>query len=68
MTTPVAYADIPQTMRDLLDDVYAKAGVESWWNARQKPFDGRTAAEEWLSVEGRERVQRWVEYLTGGAW
>jgi len=67
MSTP--YVEIPPAMRDLLDEIYDPEGVELWWNGRHTTFDNRTPAEEWTEGgDRRDRVSRWVEYLTGGAW
>jgi hypothetical protein len=63
----VPYAEIPQTMRDLLDEVYTPEGVEIYWNSRNRWLHGLSASEEWKTVSGRERVQQAVEHLTGGA-
>ena len=68
MSDRVPYARIPQTMRDLLDEVLYPDGVEMWWNARHKPLDGWRPATLWQDAEGRQRVIRWSDTRPSGAW
>jgi len=69
MKARVVHAEIPPAMRDLLDELFDEAGVEMWWNSRHTTFDNRSPADEWHhSSDRRDRVCRWVEYITGGAW
>lgn len=60
------YAQIPQTMRDVLDTTYTLEGVEVWWNARQRWFSGMTARDLWRTVRGRERVREVVSAIEDG--
>lgn len=62
----VAYADIPQTMRDQLAEVYLPDGVETWWNARSRTLAGQAARDLWGTAEGREKVRDVVAYIAGG--
>lgn len=61
-----AYADIPQTMRDLLDEVYKPDGVVRWWNSPNRLLDGLRPSGLWTTVEGRKRVREVVESLGPG--
>lgn len=60
------YEQIPQTMRDVLDTVYTPAGVEIWWNAKQRWFAGMTPRDLWRTVRGREQVRQVVDSLGSG--
>ncbi len=66
-TFDVPYGDIPQTMRDLLDEVYHPKGVEIWWNARTTWLGGASPRAMWTVPEGRKQVQQVVEMLVAGS-
>lgn len=65
----VGYDNIPQTMRDLLDELYEPEGVEIWWNSRSTLLDQYSAAQMWQNdPEGRRKVQMIVDMLVSGSY
>lgn len=64
----IGYNDIPESMRDLLDELYQPEGVEIWWNSASTLLDQYSAAQLWSSELGRQKVQMVIDMLVSGSY
>ncbi len=61
------YDNIPLPIRNHLDDLYDREGVEIWWNSANAWLDGYAPRELWPVQSGRAKVWEVVEILESGA-
>lgn len=68
MADQVPYEEIPQTMRDSLDELYTRKGVVIWWNHPHQMLGKEIPRDLWETACGRERVRQLIDLLESGAY
>jgi len=62
----VPYDDIPRDVRDQLDVLYTRAGVETWWNSTNVSLGNESPRNRWLNRP--DDVRLIVSMLSEGAY